>query len=340
MSYHSRVRHSPPLAVALAVALAAALALDPAPAGAACPIPPPPVRDLDLARLYTDAAGSETDPERLAGHIAATRPVRSFLEQVVRDADASLTQATPTLGTFKAKCALEHLSYWAKGGALLGTISTKQGEAEQRWTLAGAALAYLKVRGQASREERETIEPWLTRLATAARATFDDRGVKRNNHWYWLGLGLAATALATGEESLWSAARGVMEDAAGDVRTDGTLPLELERRSRALHYHAFALMPLMTLAELARLKGENWEALGNGALGRLADTTIKGAANPELFRTLAGADQEQPPSLGAGWLPLYLERHPEAAAPADIETPSGHRWLGGNVLLLAKALAP
>jgi hypothetical protein len=35
---------------------------------------------------------------------------------------------------------------------------------------------------------------------------------------------------------------------------------------------------------------------------------------------------------------LYATSHPEWKAPSAIEAASGHRWLGGNVMLLRRVL--
>ncbi|MGQ0671809.1 MAG: alginate lyase family protein [Hyphomicrobium sp.] len=316
--------------------MTAAVALTPA--AAACDLPPPPVRDLALERYYADDAGSVVDPARLKAQRRASAPVRDYLEHVVADADASLRAATPSLGKYRALCAIDWLDAWSRGEALLGTIDGKQSEAERRWTLAGTALAYLKVKAHASDEQREVIAGWLVKLADKARAAFDQPGVKRNNHAYWLGLGLAATGLAVDSSAHWDAARGIMQEAASDIRPDGALPLELARGPRALHYHAFAAMPLVTLTELARRRGEDWYAFGNGAVGRLVDLTARGLADPAVFDDLAGVLQQRPVKTGAGWMPLYAASHPAWTVP-PIEMASGHRWLGGNVLLLAGALS-
>ncbi len=329
---------------AVTAVLAAAVVLGLAsPSALACPIPPPPVRDLATERYYSDEAGSEIDPALLAEQRAQTAPIRDFLARVTQDADARHRQKSPSLGLHRAKCALDWLATWAQGNALLGELPGKQAEAERRWTLAGAALAYLKVKPHASVEERAAIEGWLLRLAVKAQQAFEDPGTKRNNHWYWLGLGLGGTALATGEETLWKKARGILNDAGRDIGADGTLQLEMTRKARALHYHAFALMPIVSLIDLAVSKGEPPSAQQWAAFDRLVRITIDGVIDPANFDTIAGVEQERPVKAGAGWLPLYqtLRQHADPAFAfdsGDIEIPSGHRWLGGNVFILHSVL--
>jgi poly(beta-D-mannuronate) lyase len=129
-----------------------------------------------------------------------------------------------------------------------------------------------------------------------------------------------------------------MQDAASDITADGVLPLELERKSRALHYHVFALMPLVVLAELGQTRGEDWYALSDGALNRLAEVTMKGIVDPDTFEALAGEPQEQPVEPGAGWLELYSWRYSDKIPDGLPEIAPGHRWLGGDTTVLAQVL--
>jgi poly(beta-D-mannuronate) lyase len=193
-------------------------------------------------------------------------------------------------------------------------------------------------RRRATAEQRQIIEPWLIRFADVAIAFFDNRDRKRNNHWYWLGLGVAATALATDSERHWVVARDIMRDAASDIRDDGILPLELDRKARALHYHVFAMMPLIVLAEVGAARGEDWYALADGALHRLVGVTMKGLVDADTFSLLASEPQEAPVEPGAGWLQLYGWRFPERLVDDLPDVPLGHRWLGGDTAILSQVL--
>jgi poly(beta-D-mannuronate) lyase len=134
-------------------------------------------------------------------------------------------------------------------------------------------------------------------------------------------------------------ARGIMADAARDIRPDGTLPFELARGGRAIHYHAFSTMPVVILAELGAARGEDWYGLHDGALHRLVDITRRGLADLTLFEKLAGVPQQRNPGAGAGWWVAYARRFPDriAAAPVPAMKP-GHRWLGGHVRVLIERL--
>ncbi len=302
---------------------------------APCPSPPPPVKDLDLPRFYGDDDGSKIDPELARRHKAAVAPLTAFLRQVVADTDKAARRGDAKA----ARCALDWIAAWAKGEAWLGHMGTKQAEYQRKWDLAGVALAYLKLKRHASPAHRSLIEPWLIRFADTVRAFQLAPGRKRNNHLYWLGLSLSATAIATESPRHWQAAHAIMTEALGNVQADGTLRLELERGQRALHYHAFALTPLVVMAELAALRGENWYGAAGGPLDRLLGRTLAGIDDPSSFAALAGVGQEDPAGRGYGWLALYRGRFPERLPGRLPEVPDAHRWLGGDVRLLGPSLA-
>jgi poly(beta-D-mannuronate) lyase len=311
-------------------------------AAAACPPPPAPISDLDIPRFYGDAKGSVIDPKQKAMHDAAVQPLSDFLQEVTSNADKSLRRTKFAERRELAQCTLVWLTTWARGDAWLGRMAQAQSEYQRKWDLAGAALAYVKVKSHATPEQRQVIEPWLLRFADAALGFFDDRRHMRNNHWYWLGMAVGATALATESDKHWTIARGIMKDAANDIAADGTLAREIARGGRAIHYHAFAVMPLIVLAELARAKGEDWYTLNGGALHRLVDVTIAGFDDPTFFDQRAGVSQQRPldKSAGAGWLQLYQLQFAQRLGGRRLPMMKiGHRWIGGDVLTLDTILS-
>jgi len=305
----------------------------PSDAAQGCEEPPAAIRDLDIPRFYADKQGSVVSSEQKALHDDAVEPLVEFVREVAANSDKA---AHGNLDA--AACGLLWVQAWAKDGAYLGRMEQPQAEYQRKWDLAGVALAYLKLRRYAGIEQRRVIEPWLMQLADATRAFFDDPGHKRNNQWYWQGLALAATAIGTGSERHWGLARQVFADAVRDIQPDGTLPMELERAARALHYHVFAVTPLVVMAELARSRGEDWYALGDGALHRLVGVTLRGLQQPKLFDDLAKQPQERPVNPGAGWLQLYSLRFADRVSGPLPDVKPKHRYLGGDVLQLALAL--
>ena len=322
-----------------AVALASVITLVPrAQATESCKPAPKPVVSLDVTRFYGNKTGTIVNAKAKAAHRKQVKPLVKFLRAVASNADKSQRRRKHRRAAAAASCALTWMTRWAQAKALLGTMATKQAQYQRKWDMTGLALAYLKLRRFATADQRRKIEPWLQQLADRSHAFFDDRARRRNNHWYWLGLGLGATAFATNSKRHWTLARGIMRDAARDIGPKGTLDFELARKKLALKYHAFAVMPLVVLAELAHARGEDWYQFENGALHRLVGITVAGLNKPEIFDHLARHKQSRPAKPGAGWLPLYAKRFPGRLQGSLPTMKPGHRWLGGNVFVLQKAL--
>ncbi len=263
-----------------------------APAFAACGTPPPAVVDIDANRYYSDAHHSVIDPVLRARNIAATKPVEDFLARVSADASSA--------DSGRNACALAWLAGWADGGAMLGTMSTEQSYYQRKWTLAGLALSYARVKPAASAEQRAAIEGWLRRLADATMVHSDAKKGERNNHYYWEGLAVAAAGAATGEPRHLAWGRKVFDHAMAQVAADGSLPREMTRAAKALHYHAFAAAPLAMLASILDVHAE--------PLDRLVAFTVAAARDPSGIEKSTGFKQEPLNVTKEAWLVVYA-RH-------------------------------
>jgi poly(beta-D-mannuronate) lyase len=214
-----------------------------------------------------------------------------------------------------------------------------------QWTVAALALDELKIRDAPGldAEKRRAVEQWLAELGDRVRRDSPDY---RNNHAYWAALAMAAAGAAASDRALLDAGLQRFDLFVKAVREDGTLPLEMDRRSRALHYHLFALEALVLLAEVAAANGVDLYARGDRAIDRLADRCLAGLADPAAFGRAAGADQHVPtPSDGGvlGWMePYYARFHkPAVARWLARARPVRDEYLGGDLTLRFGApLAP
>ena len=291
---------------------------------AACEPPPPPVRDISAYRFYVDTASSITDKTIMARNRNSLATLDRTLNMIQTMADQGAAGNTES-----ALCAGAWLSSWARGGAMLGHMSSGQAEAERKWRTAGIAVSYLGIRKMVEEADRVSIDAWLDTLADNVVA---DQGWprRRNNHVYWAGYAAGAVGTATGARRHLAYAKQAYDDAMTDIRPDGILPMERARRQKALDYHNFALAPLVMLAELAALRGEDWYEKEGGAIHRLAARVLSGIRDPRGFAALVGESSVDLPRGGIlGWLAFYERRFPERAkgAPAG---PFRHSWLGGD----------
>jgi poly(beta-D-mannuronate) lyase len=104
------------------------------------------------------------------------------------------------------------------------------------------------------------------------------------------------------------------DNGVNQILADGTLPLEMARGGRALHYHLYPLAPLVLLAEFGEANHLDLYAHANGAIHRLVKVSISGVQDPTLFVKATGVPQEISQPLSGdqiGWAPPYLHRFPD-----------------------------
>ena len=161
----------------------------------------------------------------------------------------------------------------------------------------------------------------------------------RNNHAYWAGQAAALSAAALNERALlaWGVDRYRL--GASQIGADGTLPLEMARKSKAQHYHNFALMPLVLIAEIASQNGMDLYGEYGGAIRQLAGVVIDSLTDPGFLERLTGERQDWVGGLITGdslaWAEPYYARFGDARLVPWLTRfrPLRHRWFGGDATL-------
>jgi poly(beta-D-mannuronate) lyase len=203
------------------------------------------------------------------------------------------------------------MTSWANQNGLLGKMSSNQAYYQRKWTLGGLALSYAKLKPAASDTQKQIIETWLKSLAAATMAHSDAYTGGRNNHYYWEGLAVTAVGAVTRDARYLNWGRKVFDSAMSQVAADGSLPREMERAVKALHYHLFAVAPLVMIASILDVHSPK--------LDQLVQFTLNGVADPSNIETLTGFVQERPHGP-IGWKVIY-DRHAHkltlSAAPTN-----------------------
>jgi poly(beta-D-mannuronate) lyase len=292
-----------------------------------------PVIDITSNRFYSDKNNSIVDPVLWEKRKAAMKPLEDFRAAMSRFASRAIAGSSDW-----SSCVAKGLRGWAEGGALLGQMNEIQAHFERKWALAAFSMAYLMVKAEIAAEDRAIIEPWLDRVASEVAKDYQRRKKTYNNHYYWLGFALGASAAATGHAGHWALAAETYREAMRHIEPDGSLPKETARAGMALHYHAFSLQPLLMLAELAARRGENWYGRESGAIHRLAAFVQEGFENPAKAAKLAGAEQKPLGRFQMGWMPFYERRFP-GRLPIAARVAQSDIWFemtGGNMSALAR----
>lgn len=269
-----------------------------------CPTAPTPFKSvLDIPSKYegSDSARATENPEAKARALAATKPISDMEKGFA----AMVRKYMRTGNSQVLDCAMSWLDGWARADALTNRAPTHTGRSVRKWALASFASSYLRLRESETKPigddlvRRHNIEQWFGKLANQVITEWpvDDPIDRFNNHYYWVGWSLMATAAATDRWDLFEAALGYYRVFEQQVDSDGYLPAELSRKSRALSYHAYALGPLAMIASFGKANGVDLVTGGSGALTRLADRTSIGLESPESFAARAGAAQD-PTSIG------------------------------------------
>ena len=299
-----------------AILLAASAAFGVARSAGACEIPAP-VETIDPPGYYDDATG----------YARAVKPMRDFIARLNTSA-----------GKGDWSCALGLLESWAKTDALMGHIYGYQGYYERSWAGTDFAMVILRMPRDfrdGNRARFEVIDPWLERIAVATR---DSEAINHlhNNLVYWAGLNLIAIGTVTGNASLVDSGLLRVREGIRDIGPDGALAREVKRGNRALHYHTFALIPLVFAAELVWGRNIDLYQENGSAIERLANLVIEAVGDPASFTKITPVKQDLFPWTFQDelcWMEPYYARFRDRPLPALIapRRPFSEWRLGGNV---------
>ena len=282
----------------------------------ACDVPAA-VKSIDPPGFYDDAAG----------YAQAVKPMRDFIAKLDHAADAG-----------QWACTMDLLDGWAKVDALMGPIKGYQGYYERSWAGTDVALVVLRLPAQvkdANPGRLNAIDHWLEHIAVATR---DADAINRlhNNLVYWAGLNLVAIGTVAHRPELIDAGLARAREGIRDIGPDGALAREVKRGDRALHYHTFALIPLVFTAELARQQHIDLYQENGHAIGRLANLVIDAVIDPASFAKITPVKQNLFPWTfqdELAWMEPYYARTKDPRLPALIapRRPLSEWRLGGDV---------
>jgi len=295
-------------------------------------------RDLTTDRFYSDSKSSVIDPEKWKAYVASSGPYKDLGQRIVDAADAYRTTGSREA----AACAIRHMETAAKDGVFTGKMSSNQAYYVQGWVIGAIAIAYLKVRGSGliSTEQSREILPWIVSVVHQTMDYYDTRrqkatGDAENNHLYWAGVEIAAAGIAANDRKLFDWGMACYRAGVEQIQPDGTLPREMARGQRALHYHLFAVAPLVYLAEFGADNGVDLYAEHNYAVKKLAALSTEGLLNNSFFEKATGIAQDTPKGPPTAeeisWAQLYVERFPDPAISGLLaRAPSlSYMYLGG-----------
>lgn len=301
-----------------------------------CPEPLHLSPDLTTDGFYSDRKSSIIDPAKLKAYKESSGPYKKLGDDVVAAADAYRTTGSRAA----AQCVLKLLSTAAADGVFTGKMSSRQAYYVQGWVIGAAAIAYLKIRdsGVVQPQSHAALTAWMRSVARQTIDFYDaarSSGEPENNHLYWAGVEVAAIAIAADDRNLFDWAVAAYRNGVQQITAEGTLPLEMRRGQRALHYHLYAIAPMVYLAEFGKDNGLDLFAENDFALKRLVDRSIAGMNGSGYFDQQAGVPQDTPKGPPTAeeisWARVYVHNFPDAAISNLLaQAPSlSYMYLGG-----------
>jgi len=299
-------------------------------------IPQPPPGPMRIPRHYLTGSSGPVGP----ASVAAEKPYEAMRSAVAKAASRHVDKRDPA----SARRVFEILDVWANAGALLDydRKAWPQSWYQCEWSLSGAGFAAWATIAEPSipTDRRDRVVDWLVR---AARKMVDERSgpnTARNNHAYWRGLGAAVVGATANDSALFDYGVAAYRVGLAEIAEGGRLPLEVARRENAVHYQAFAIAPLVGIAELAARRGIDLHGETNAKGLRLADAIgflLDLLDDPTRVRPWAEEEQNlkglEPGAAAFAWVPPYRARFPSPRLDRLIapRTPS-NPLLGGTVL--------
>jgi len=133
-----------------------------------------------------------------------------------------------------------------------------------------------------------------------------------NNHLYWAGVNAVSTGATTNDNVLFQWGLATFYKAVSEITSEGLLPQEMARATKALHYMNYATQPLVFMAEIASANGVDLWSTSNNRLQLLIDRVLMGLEDPSWFNQKTGYTQDTSKIWGEAlcWMePYYKKTH-------------------------------
>jgi poly(beta-D-mannuronate) lyase len=304
---------------------------------AGTPFVPPPVGEMQIPHHYMQGSSGPTNP----AEAEATRHYAEFERRIT----AGMNRWVASDNEAEAQCALSQLDAWAQAGALTRydakTYSQSWFQAE--WTLASAGVTASVLRQDAELDgaQQERVANWLNRAAHQL-ISYEKPGELGNNHHYWRALAASSIGVLSKDDELFRFGVDTFKQAVSQEDSNGAFPLEMARHENAVHYQAFALQPLIMIAEFAERQNVDLYAVtDHGRSIRNAVVFLgRGIGDPTLIKQYTSDPQKISFHSGdVAEFEFYFARFGVAGIPSPLigllSQPASDTRIGGSTTVLA-----
>jgi hypothetical protein len=308
------------------------------------PLVQPPTGRMNIPHHYLNGSHGPTNP----AEAEATRVYSAYERRVT----AGMNQWLVTSSKDEAQCAQQQIDMWAQARALLDYDPKDSSQAwyQVEWTLSATAISESVLMNESSLDPaivKRDIQ-WMNKAAHRTM-DFDKAGKHTNNHHYWRGLAAVATGVISSDNGLFQWGISVYKQGIDEIDERGAFPQEMARHERAIHYQAFALQPLIPLAEFAERQHVPLYEYRSGSGHTIHDAVnFLGAAlaNPEIIKAYTPDPQmlDDKAADFFSFAEFYCHRYKPSDIPQPIlkglEAPTFATRIGGSTTVVDGYVPP
>ncbi|MGF1911729.1 alginate lyase family protein [Vibrio kasasachensis] len=288
--------------------------------GSNCTLHPPFTKDLVFISKYSKSEKSKSTvvEKQAQEYIDSTKAINGFASYLAKLSDKLVKSPAPDDLT----CYLSNMTNWAMNSSLSTGEVNYVGKAVKKWSLASIASSYLKVSLNYSNSIPDTtdkqIKDWISTLAYQVKHDYSDRKPTQiNNHDYWAAWAVIASAAVLHDSELYQWAEDVFVYASGQIDSEGFLPNELKRETRAAMYHNYAMQPLAMLGLFVFENNPDLYEQHRPKIELLTENLFRHALGEAIFEQKTGlvqADSDITIKGRTAWLTPYLTYSPSQEA--------------------------
>jgi poly(beta-D-mannuronate) lyase len=259
-----------------------------------------PVSTIDSDDVYVnDGTYSIYDCAKYRSSYKKRLNTSMGLDELLDDARVALDNP----GTQAAqKCVINTLHEWAEAaGYSKIPAGSANGANIRAWNMGSMAAIYLKnqtaVALAKSLGKHDKIVAWFK---ARGRQILDDANGNgnRNNLYYWRGFALLTLGIASEDVDMIAKSKSIFNRAISDIDGNGYLPLELARKNKAVHYHQFALEPILGMVAYSKAIDCGFlRSSQEGALELLIRKLARAEQDYSIFKEKTGVAQTNPDEI-------------------------------------------
>ena len=278
---------------------------------------PPRIRALkDMSDMYAfyvpDSTMSVIDPQKMSDYSKKIWPINE-VKKVLSTLSVTALNGPDDTRKVARRCITAQISLWSENDALLSGLENNNllGHRQAILEIIWASIIFSNGYALANQispldySGKEKADVWFSKLLPLIMAEFTPREREkkdqwldaRSNQWLWAGASVASLAVLLNDRPAFEWSIDILKLALDEAPVDGTLPSELKRGQRSLHYQNFAMAAISIMVATADANGIQLSDKQEVKLKALATFTADAFENPSIIEDKTGKTQEKRASM-------------------------------------------